>query len=621
MARNSIQNANASLVFNGTTTAVSRAALTGMSAGFTVACWFKFTAVTIGNRLIQNDTGTSDRSGMSVSVDNRLKGGYYNGSYVGAKSSSPLTPGNWYHGVYTYNGSVGNIYINGVLDNAGTTSPSLSAIGTLRLGDPTSLSLGGNMSQAVILQRAITATEVLALYQSGTAPAAATAVYPLNEGAGTIAYDTSGNGNDGTITSGTWTRDAPTKTRKTVNDNLVYNGDFEIAPVVNAATTTSNRFIDGTAGGSTTTDVCGWGLYTKSGTSSAIFDKTNFYTGNSSMKISTLATASYIEVGPYRDDSASGRFLYNISVLPNTSYTASFYMKTLYVSGDATTGPGMNFIERTGDSTFVANNLRGTSVKITTDWTQYTVTFTTTATTRFVSPTMRIYGHQGTGTLIMDAWFDDITLTPTTATTRTATTGPYRKTVENLVANGDFEYAPAFTAATDTSSRFIDGTANSGNGNDNPYKWRSNGASSQFAIQYDTTEKYTGTASLKLSLTNSAGNANATWGNQNFVNTMIPVLPSTSYTMSGWMKTDSVFTSAATIGRVEYNGASGVVTTGATSTASGTTNWTFYTSTFTTGAATRYIQPRLQLATGAVSSAWFDDIKLTKTTPDARTLA
>ena len=55
---------------------------------------------------------------------------------------------------------------------------------------------------------------------------------------------------------------------------------------------------------------------------------------------------------------------------------------------------------------------------------------------------------------------------------RTALTFPKRKTVENLLTNGDFEYAPPFTAATTSATRFIDGTATGSANNYSPYIWR-----------------------------------------------------------------------------------------------------------------------------------------------------
>ena len=425
MARTSIQNANASLYLP-TGSYSSSTAIAGLSAGFTFGCWFRITTINAICRIMSNSEAGSTISTMGINGtggNTALRAGYYNGSsYLGARSSSMLSPGQWYHGVYTYDGTTGNIYINGVLDNASTNSPSGSSTTSLRIGDAVN-GVRGNVSKAVVYNRAVTAAEVASIYAGNIPTSGLQANYPLNEGAGSIAYDTSGNGNDGTITSGTWTRDAPSKTRKTVNGNLVYNGDFEIAPVVNVATTTGGKLVDGTATGTSSVQdsIFGWYIWNYAGSYAAIFDTSVKYSGTASIKISTTATASTIglRVSIHNDPSFKKN---NISILPNTSYTYSAWVKTNLVSGSATTGARLLFVTSTGTSD-VNTTTAVTGLVATQDWTQYTGTFTTAATARFVTPVLQIIGSDGTGTLIMDAWFDDITLTPTTATTRTAATG------------------------------------------------------------------------------------------------------------------------------------------------------------------------------------------------------
>jgi hypothetical protein len=630
MARQSIQNANASLYLpNGSFS--SSTAIAGLSAGFTFGCWFKITTINAVCRIITNGEAASAAiATMGINGANgnsALRAGYYNGSsYIGTRSSSMLSPGQWYHGVYTFDGTNGNIYINGALDNVtGTNQPSGSNNSSLRIGDGTS-GLRGNVSKAVVYNRAVTAEEVASIYAGNIPTSGLQANYPLSEGAGTIAYDTSGNGNNGTITSGTWTRETPSKTRKTVNNNLVYNGDFEIAPVVNVAQTTVYRFLDGTATGVVTTGqanstnrVFGVYFFNELGSGSIMLDNTEKYSGNYSLKVSTLATASY----------ANAAIGYNnvddyIPVLPSTTYTVSYWMKTNYISGDGS-GANVTTLTLTGNKTLVSF-VGPTGIKTTTDWTYYTTTVTTGATARYISVLPWVSGNTGTGTLIMDAWFDDITLTPTTDTTRTVNTGPYRKTVENLVTNGDFEYAPAFTAATNTANRYIDGTAAGLNANESPYKWFAPSSFANATAQYDTSVELTGTASMKLSTTTTAGLASAIYGNNtsttNIKLTMIPVLPSTSYTVSGYCKTNNVAAAAAHIDIYEYNGACTLGATNTTNTLTGTNDWTLVTVTFTTASTARYLTLALRNhVAGNISDAYFDDIKLTKTTPDARSVA
>jgi hypothetical protein len=209
----------------------------------------------------------------------------------------------------------------------------------------------------------------------------------------------------------------------------------------------------------------------------------------------------------------------------------------------------------------------------------------------------------------MDAWFDDIKLT---------TTAPYRnrKSIDNLVENGDFESVPTFTAATNTANRYIDGTAAGLNATEFPYRWFTPASFANATAQYDTSVELTGTASMKLSTTTTAGLASAIIGNNtsaaNIKQTMIPVLPSTSYTVSGYCKTNNVAAAAAHIDTYEYDGAGTLGATNTTNTLTGTNDWTLVTVTFTTASTARYLTLALRNhVAGNVSDAWFDDIKLT----------
>lgn len=187
--------------------------------------------------------------------------------------------------------------------------------------------------------------------------------------------------------------------------NLVNNPGFENAPAFTAATTTNLRFIDGTAAGSTTdTSGRGWGTRTVTGTASAQYDTAQFNSGSYSMKISIGATGSAIEVS----NVTVGNIYQKVS--PSTQYNYRFYMRTNYVSGDAVNGAYIGFKIRNaaGSNTSTSNS---TTVKTTTGWTLYTGSFTTDATADSVTPSMQILGTTGAGTLIMDAWFDDLVIT------------------------------------------------------------------------------------------------------------------------------------------------------------------------------------------------------------------
>ena len=434
--RQTIQNANASLSLDGNAGYLTIPITPGLT-GFSFGLWIKPGKRTAASSTIyMSSTSASFTDGFILSKG--LGRGdiefiaYNTTNSGGTLRTGQISDGDWAHIVVTYlpSGSC-KIYLNGVLAQSLTASNSMTTGTTSIYVGKRSYNAtyaGLNIDNLVWHNTATpwTAAQVLALYQSGTIPTGATAVYPLNEGGGSIAYDTSGNGNNGTITSGTWSKDAPTKTRKGVNGNMVYNGDFEIAPVVNVPTTTGDRYIDGTAGGLSTfgngVDIFGWYLWNYTTSYAAMFDTGVKRSGNASMKISTTATASTVGLRISVPGLGQTFKKINIPVLPSTSYTASGWIKTNVISGSASTGARLQFVTNTGVSDVTTVTVV-TGLITTQDWTYYTATFTTAATARFITPVLQIIGNDGAATLIMDAWFDDIQLYPTTAITRSAATG------------------------------------------------------------------------------------------------------------------------------------------------------------------------------------------------------
>lgn len=423
-----------------------------------------------------------------------------------------------------------------------------------------------------------------------------------------------GNNGAATLNMNAWMDEftiTPQVISRKTPDNLLSNGNFEYAPPFTAAQTTTQAFINGTATGSVNyNSPYIWG-FTRGNTATAQFDSTVSKFGTNSLKITTGSSTAYGELNLYGPFVTAVTKNVLIPALPNTAYTISWWMKTEYVSGDSSQGAAVGLIEYNGvPSSTTFNSGVGATIKITTDWTYYSYTVTTQSTTRYLNVQPRIYGHTGTGTLQMNAWFDDITLT---------TTAPYRnrKSIDNLIVNGDFESVPTFTAATNTANRYIDGTAAGLNATEFPYRWFAPGTFANATAQYDTSVKLTGTASMKLSTTTTAGLASALYGNNtsatNIKLTMIPVLPSTSYTVSGYCKTNNVAAAAAHIDIYEYNGAGTLGATNTTNTLTGTNDWTLVTKTFTTASTARYLSLALRNhVAGNVSDAWFDDITLVK---------
>jgi hypothetical protein len=201
--------------------------------------------------------------------------------------------------------------------------------------------------------------------------------------------------------------------RVPANGNLVKNFDFEVAPTFVAAGATSARWIDGTSAGSTTNSTYKWAFAQETGTGLVQYDSSTAHLGTYSMKLSTTATGSLVQVAPVLSTNAADVVISGIRATPSTDYTLTFWMKTNYVSGDSNDGAYIlvSFSDSFGTG---LSSSSSTKIKTTTDWTQYTLNFTTTSLTQIIYPRLRIEGSTGTATLIMDAWFDDIYLAKTT---------------------------------------------------------------------------------------------------------------------------------------------------------------------------------------------------------------
>lgn len=421
--RVSVQNFPASLSFNGTSSLMT-SAVAPSTSGFCIGLWLKLPSNygAAGNRYIDWESAlNTDGFYLTSTTSQQLTFQLWNNT-TGAGTINYQSPSanTWLHVVISYLPGSKILYVNGV---SVASSANASAI-TVPAGQ--SLTFGKRsyaatfvqcQMQQVILHNTATpwtAAQVLALYQSGTIPTGATQVLLLTEGAGTVAYDTSGNGNNGTITAGTYTSDVPSGKRGLVGGNLVYNGDFEYAPPsgANVATTTNNRWLDGTSGGSTTNALFGWFLNVGAGSAAGLIDSSTPHSGNYSIKSSTTATSSASTV-----ENNSATALNALPISPSTSYTLTYWMKTVANSGAATTGAQVVLSERSGSFSGGAST-SSTGVTTTTGWTQYQLVWTTASTARYLIVKLNVTGNDGAATLVMDAWFDDITLTPTTNTTR-----------------------------------------------------------------------------------------------------------------------------------------------------------------------------------------------------------
>lgn len=200
-------------------------------------------------------------------------------------------------------------------------------------------------------------------------------------------------------------------TRKQVGGNLVYNGNLQYVPTGTIPTTTVSTWINGSAAGSATQDEYGWYLNSFATANSTAFEVRN---GRNTLRVSNTNTTGRTIVGSANaltPATYAGGSKYKIPLLPNTSYTISAGIETYNVPAS---GVWVTVVTFNGDNTtrveYDTARLTGTNER-----SVITSTFTTGASTGFGYILLRnaVAGN------ICDAWFDSITLTPTSNTVRT----------------------------------------------------------------------------------------------------------------------------------------------------------------------------------------------------------
>lgn len=188
------------------------------------------------------------------------------------------------------------------------------------------------------------------------------------------------------------------------------NSDFEFAPTFVAAQTI-NGWINGTSsGGGTRGNTFKWAKIIGVGSSTCQFDSSTSHSGTYSLKVSTTAVNSRGIVSNANTTSGVPVIDTHLAVFPSILYVISFWMKVAVVSGAGSEGGFLRIIEKDSSGTTVVTT-DSTKINATVDWTQYTVSFTTSSTTGFLELQLIASGQTGTATLIFDVWFDDIIIT------------------------------------------------------------------------------------------------------------------------------------------------------------------------------------------------------------------
>jgi len=181
-------------------------------SAITVSCWFK--AETLGDGIYYRhilDKGWQSEGAWVLYTDKSSKKLYWvlrlDDAQRAVYSDTELEEGVWYHVVGVYDGQKVQLYINGVKQTAETnySKDSFSNTAPLKIAGST-YDHHGIIDEIRIYNRALTEKEIKYLYHK-TSPGLENLALslPLNEGSGTIAYDKSLYGNNGTIHGASWT--------------------------------------------------------------------------------------------------------------------------------------------------------------------------------------------------------------------------------------------------------------------------------------------------------------------------------------------------------------------------------------------------------------------------------
>ena len=165
-----------------------------------VTMWYYYGGIGGGgwNTLLCRDGGTYHH--VLIQDSDRNIGFYNNGWYP---SGYALTVGQWYHIALVKSGTNSKIYINSVLKQNSDSSFDNNAYPLSHIGNYGSNSQGaiGYIDSVKAYDRALTRAEIIQDMHESDRPVLD---MTFDSKSGTTTYDTSGHGNDGTITGATW---------------------------------------------------------------------------------------------------------------------------------------------------------------------------------------------------------------------------------------------------------------------------------------------------------------------------------------------------------------------------------------------------------------------------------
>lgn len=222
------------LEFDGTTGNVlipNNGAFNPLGDKVSFSVWFKLDQVGIGGAFLHQNM----KYLFKIDAQGKVSFALYTPTWhsVVINWSDRILDTDWHNAVATYDGTVMNIYIDGLLKATGSNSGSLnSTTAVVYLGKQSSINpFKGILDEILMYDVALTQEEVTQIYSAtpdpGNGSANLISEWKLNENSGTVAIDSKGT-NNGTISNGTWGTGQS-------GSCLVCNGSSTNVHVLNAA--------------------------------------------------------------------------------------------------------------------------------------------------------------------------------------------------------------------------------------------------------------------------------------------------------------------------------------------------------------------------------------------------
>jgi hypothetical protein len=238
------------LDFDGVNDSVGLGAISGTLSNLSMSWYIKTTNTADFQCLFANGAGKFD---VYIRPDKKIH--VWTGSQQSFYEIPDIQTGDWINLVLVKDGANASLYYNGQLAQTIAFSGSSFSItnGFVGIGLNSLYDFNGQIAGFKIFNTALTAAQVSDLYLNpekivpdGVANSALKLWLPMMEGAGTTAYDGSGNGNHGTINGATWVSGigAPVAQSAVMNwnkgTNFYSDSDWEVSSATTNASISSS---------------------------------------------------------------------------------------------------------------------------------------------------------------------------------------------------------------------------------------------------------------------------------------------------------------------------------------------------------------------------------------------